>query len=170
HATFIAYHHTKHVWSKLNWLADLDAVFRHPDVDRAAVLAYAKSLRLEATVSAALELHHLAATGQHPSCLEKKSLGGELLQVCVDALPGDKELESELRRGWRMQALVFDWQGMPVPLWRRAWLEFCRFTPYYEDLRTLPGGSKLSYLRYSVALGMRLLRGAPRRIARMMQR
>lgn len=171
HIVFICYHHTRHFWSKLHWLADLDVIFNHPEFDRNAVLDHARTLKIDSTVRASLELHDLVSSAQHPSDSKgAMTPGGDMLRACIEGLAGDKEIELEMRRGWRLRALVFDWQEMPVSLLRQIWLRLRMFRPAYEDLRAVPGGQKLQGLRYIGALGVRLLRGGPRRLARAFQR
>ena len=171
HIVFICYHHTRHFWNKLHWLADLDVIFNHPEFDRSAVLDHARTLKIDSTVRASLELHDLVSSAQHPSDSKgAMTPGGDMLRACIEGLAGDKEIELEMRRGWRLRALVFDWQEMPVSLLRQIWLRLRMFRPAYEDLRAVPGGQKLQGLRYIGALGVRLLRGGPRRLARAFQR
>ena len=171
HIVFICYHHTRHFWNKLHWLADLDVIFNHPEFDRNAVLDHARTLKIDSTVRASLELHDLVSSAQHPSDSKgAMTPGGDMLRACIEGLAGDKEIELEMRRGWRLRALVFDWQEMPVSLLRQIWLRLRMFRPAYEDLRAVPGGQKLQGLRYIGALGVRLLRGGPRRLARAFQR
>ena len=164
HVTFICYHHTRHLWSKLNWLADLGAICAHPEFNRAAVLDHARRLKLESTVAATLEFHELASKGLHPADLDRVTPGSDLLRACVDGLVGDDELEAQMRRGQVLKAFSFKWQEMPVSRWRFLQLKLREFKPVYADFRALPGGSRARLLRYVLAAGFRIQRYAIRRL------
>lgn len=165
HITFICYHHTRHLWSKLNWLADLDAICGQRDFDRGAVLAHAQSLRIKGTVQAALSLHDLTSAGGHPSDFERATPGVDLLRACVDGLPGDLELERAMRQNHRMNVIAFDWQPVPVSLVRRAWLQGSRFRPAHEDFSALPI-ERPRWLRLTLAYLFKFMRIARRRMNR----
>lgn len=167
HIVFICYHHTRHLWSKLNWLADLDAICAHPEFNREAVLAHARALRLESTVAATFEFHDLASKGVHPEDLDRPSPGGDLLRACVDGLVGDDELEERMRRGQTLNVLSFKWQEAPVSRWRLLQLQWRRLRPDYVDFRTMPGGRRL---RYVLATGLRLKRFALSRLQEVFRR
>jgi len=170
HIVFICYHHTRHFWNKLNWLADLDTVCADPGYDRSSVLEYARALKIDSTVRASLELHDLVSAGRHPSEFDRATPAVDLLRACVDSLEGEKALEMKMRKGWRMRALVFDWQIMPVPAWRRAWLSLSKIQPSFEDMRQVPNWIRQRSIRYICGLGFRFLHGSQRRFARMLQR
>lgn len=164
HVAYLAYHHSKHFWNKLHWLADLDAVLQDQKLDIDAARACARKLRIDRTLDAALELHALAARGQLPGEDGDGSRGDDLLRACVEGLHGDYDLEAAMRTNWRMRSLGFDWQEMPVPVWRQLWLKAQRYRPGFDDLQRIPGGQRLQSVRYVIALGVRVLRGARRRI------
>ena len=164
HVAFICYHHTRHLWSKLHWLADLGAICAHPGVDRAAVLEHARGLKLESTVAASFEFHDLAAQGLHPDDLDRATPGGDLLRACVAGLAGDDALEAQMRQGQVLKALAFDWQELPVSRWRALQLKLRAFGPSYADLRAVPGEGRARRLRYALATGLRFQRAALRRL------
>ena len=157
HFVFICYHHTRHMWSKLNWVADLDAICSHPEFDRDAVMTYARKLKIDSTVMASLELHELASAARHPSDFDRITPGVDLMRACIENFAGDLKLEYALRKGQRFRVIGFDWQSMPVSLWRRSWLHMRKLRPSHDDLRTF-GGPRAR--RYAVALGRRLARAA----------
>jgi len=164
HVTLVCYHHTRHLWSKLNWLADLDAIYTHPEFDREAVVEYARGLKLEPTVAATFEFHELAAKGLHPEDLDRATPGGDLLRACVDGLAGDDELELRMRKGQVLNALSFEWQKIPVSRWRLLQLNLRNIRPIYAHFRALPGGHRLRRMRYALATGFRIQRYAFRRL------
>lgn len=164
HVAYLVYHHSKHFWSKLNWLADLAAICGDERMRLDAASTVARNLRIGSTLTAAMELYRMAAVGQLPQDMKGSTPGADLLQACIEGLHGDDELELEKRPRRRMRAFGFDWQEMPIPFWRRALLQIDRFRPSYDDLRRVPGGHRLQPLRYVAALGVRVLRGTYRRI------
>ncbi|TVP72652.1 MAG: hypothetical protein EA339_05825 [Rhodobacteraceae bacterium] len=164
HFVFICYHHTRHMWSKLHWIADLDAFCNAPGFDRTAALALGRRLRIETTISAALELHDLASQGRHPSEFDRLTPGADLLQACLETLGGDLELETALRRRRKQRAfaLGFDWQPTPVSHWHRVWLRLRKIKVSYAVFRRIPGGRNWRHLRYGCALGIRVMTDGPR--------
>ncbi|TVP72817.1 MAG: hypothetical protein EA339_04935 [Rhodobacteraceae bacterium] len=173
HFVFICYHHTRHLWSKLNWIADIDAFCNKPGFDREGALQLARELKIESTVKASLELHELASTGQHPSDLDQPTPGGDLLQVCLANLSGDLPLESQIRREMKQRASVlgFHWQRTPVPIWRLAWLRLRKINVSYSVFRSIPGGPQFRNLRFGCALALRLAVDGPRAVwQRLLQR
>ncbi len=171
HFVFICYHHTRHLWSKLNWIADLDAFCNKPGFDREGALRLARELKIESTVEASLDLHELASTGRHPSDLERPTPGGDLLQVCLRTLNGDVPLEWKLRRAMNQRASVlsFDWQNTPIPNWRLFWLRLRKMEVNYDVFQRIPGGPRYRNLRFGCALALRLLLGSPSAIWRRVQ-
>jgi hypothetical protein len=167
HIAFVALHHTKHFWSKLHWLADLDAICRDAEVDLGKAKALARGLGIESTLSASLELQALAAAGHLPEDEASRSPGKDLLRACIEGLHGDMDLEVVMRqKGWRWSMLGFDWQEDPVPVWRRGMLKLRSYRPYFADLRRIPGGRRLHPLRYALAVALRAVASLPRKVRR----
>ncbi|TVS00374.1 MAG: hypothetical protein EA407_14935 [Rhodobacteraceae bacterium] len=168
HAVYLSYHHTRHLWSKLNWLADIAAVVTHPDIDLNTIRAqHSKTTRLGSTVAATLELHQLASTACHPEDFTNRTPGGDLLRVCVDGLHGDLELEREMKQGRQIHTVGFDWQRN-APAWRRYQLSLRGYLHLkYDDVRSIHGPRTF---RYSWALALKLRRVAQRLIGRSVQR
>ena len=165
HVAFTCYHHTRHLWSKLNWLADLDVVFGQMDFDRDAVLDHARSLNIGKTVEAAMKLHELTSAARHSSDFDHATPGVDLLRACETGLHGDLELEREMRKRHRMNVIAFEWQPVPVSLARRAWLQMSKFRPAHEDLSTLPVYWPRS-LRLTAAYWFKFKRSIRRRMSR----
>jgi len=61
---YICYHHSQHQWSRLHWMADLDALLTHPSFDRETLLDRARSLGMEPLVLAVLDLHAVMLGGR----------------------------------------------------------------------------------------------------------
>ena len=167
HVAFICYHHTRHVWSKLNWVADLAAICTHPEFDREAVLDHARGLKIATTVAAAFEFHDLTSAGYHPTDFDRTTPGIDLLGACVTGLAGDDDLEARMREDQVLSVLSFSWQDVPVSRRRLAVLGLRKFRPVYADFRTMPGGR---WLRYALATGLRLQQFASRRLTRALRR
>ena len=167
HVAFICYHHTRHVWSKLNWVADLAAICAHREFDREAVLDHARRLKIHTTVAAAFEFHDLTSAGHHPADFDHTTPGIDLLRACVTGLAGDDELEARMRTDQVLSVLSFPWQDVPVSRWRIAMLGLRKFRPVYADFRAMPGGR---WLRYVLATGLRLQQFASRRLTRALRR
>jgi hypothetical protein len=170
HIVFVCYHHTRHLWSKLNWIADLGAICASPRFDRKAVLDHARRLRIESTVVAALELHDLVSAGLHPSDLDRATPGGDLLRACVDGLVGDDELEEQMREGQVLRVLSFAWQEMPLSRWGVVRLKMRRLRPRFPVYLSMPGGRRMRWMRYALATGIRLQRFVVRRLTEVYRR
>lgn len=168
-------HHGRHLWSKLNWLADLAAFLQHPEADLAAARRVAGAAGLGATLEAGLVLQAAAAEGRLPPEIapgpdpRAGAAGAAWLAACIANLPGDKDLEVALRRAPPDPALA----GLASPQSlrlraRRALAQALR--PAFHDIRHIPGGEGLRPLREAAALVPRIGRslgrlartGAPR--------
>lgn len=149
---YICLHHTRHFWSHLHWLVDLDMLKSHADFDRAAVMQRAQELGLEATVVACLEMQGAAGrplTGEALAGLSGP--GRELLLAMLDALQGDRQHELSLRKLTVSRDFAFDWQVPPGHLWRWRWRQrLDRLTPNFHDYRALPLPRALWGLYYMI--------------------
>lgn len=167
HIVFSLYHHSTHLWSKLNWVADIDAICTHPSFDRDEVLYYSRKLGIEASILAAFELRDLTGSARLPEDFAVSTAGVDFLHACVEGLAGDVPLEKTMRRYQRMDALSFDWQPNPIPMWKFVWRRLVNYKPQYSDFMLLPGGV---WFRYAAGIVIGLVRSAHRRIAQAMER
>ncbi len=166
HIVFACYHHTRHLWSRLHWLADVDSFMSISKVDEASLLSHADTIGLKSTVEAAFELHALTSSGRHPVDFERSTPGIDLLNSCISNLQGGLEVESEMREGQRLGVFGFDWQGSRASLLARGRLIFRRFAPRYADtVRVRWTGP----FRYPLAIAMIVYRGLCRRLTRLMR-
>lgn len=95
HFVYITYHHSRHFWSRLHWVADLHALMSHPSFEMEEVLKLANEVGLLPTVQAAIELARLTSRpGEWPANLGKTP-GGVFLDACLRGLPGDSAFELE---------------------------------------------------------------------------
>ncbi|MEL7065424.1 MAG: nucleotidyltransferase family protein, partial [Bacteroidota bacterium] len=99
HFTYICYHHSRHLWSHLHWLADLDLMLRSDKLDHSQIQQTAKQVGLTPTTDASVALHGLLS--RPDEWLEspaEQGLEGEFLNACLSNLSGGMELEYELRQ------------------------------------------------------------------------
>jgi Uncharacterised nucleotidyltransferase len=138
HFVYICYHHSRHFWSRLHWLADLDAMVRAPDFDRTAVLLLAERIGIRPTVEAALDFQAILATPlPWAETLSRDGGGGQFLRACLINLNGDLDLEEELRKDMTLQDFMSAWQISPGryhSFWFKSWLRRLRPSPtqYFE--------------------------------------
>jgi hypothetical protein len=97
HLCYVCYHSSRHTWSRLHWIADLDAIVRHESFSREKTRALAKDLGMLPLLDACLELNAAFAS---PKALEDLSAtprgAAELIELSVANLEGDLDLEKSL--------------------------------------------------------------------------
>ncbi|MFQ3788174.1 nucleotidyltransferase family protein [Halomonas sp. A29] len=147
---YLCLHNTRHYWSHLHWLVDLDALQRHPDFDLAAAYACARQRGLTATVDASLELSRLLATPDLDGAAgELSPRGRALYQACLATLQGGLEAELALRRKRPAPEFAFDWQttlGYRITSRLRRWAQ--PFRPSYFDYASRPLPPSWQWLYY----------------------
>ncbi len=131
---YICYHHTGHYWSRLHWLADLDAIIRHPTFNTAQALASARRYRLHETVEACLELNRLSSNVDGWDNDASRTHGKQLLRVCLKNLDCAIGLELEMRRSIYWGWFAFKWQRDVPTAWHI-------FTQKVRELFSTPGFS-----------------------------
>ena len=164
HYVYVCYHHSRHFWSRLHWVADLHAIQGHESFDREAVLEIARSIGLLGTVEAALDF---AALTDKPEAWAPQlgvSPAGTFLDACLRGLPGDSAFELE---GWS-DMFLFDfanpWQYDPrrkYLLWARSALRRLQPECYQYARKRRPRSLEwLYYLENMGALSGNLLKRA----------
>ncbi|GHC32517.1 hypothetical protein GCM10008094_26500 [Aidingimonas halophila] len=136
---YLCLHHTRHRWSHLHWLADLDVMQRSPDFDLQAVHACAVRRGLVSTVEASLALYRACAGIGDPRVAVVASHGRELLSVCLTNLQGDRRVELAQRQRNITTDFAFSWQSTMIHRWSHRlhnWLMVWR--PSYSDYRPMP--------------------------------
>ena len=134
---YICYHHSRHQWSRLHWLADLDALQRDPSFDLSAVRQLAARLGLTSVVNAALELH----------------------RACADSDPGAVDLTDPLARSMRDACLknIASRDNLPAshrPPDSTSWMARMRYwaaiylRPSYTDYKVWPLPTPLQPVYY----------------------
>lgn len=171
HLVYVAYHHSRHGWSRLHWLADLAALTGSPDFDRAVVRARAAEAGLGRLVAAALALPDALAglLGGHAT----PGLAGSLAARCWrHAHPEVEAPEVEYHRrlseggstlGRLLGDLRDDMRHQPTAGLALAQLR-ARFAPTWDEYlrRPLPPELRWVYLPMRVgALIGRLFGGTP---------
>ena len=136
---YICWHHTKHYWSRLHWLVDLDAIQRHPSFDRSRAMACAERHGLSATVEVCLKMAELLGSpefepqGHHDERLD------ELLKLSFKAMQGDLEVEHQLANRKPTPDFAFHWQTDLSHRLRWQLLGWLRiFRPSYADYEEWP--------------------------------
>ena len=120
---YLCHHHTRHTWSRLHWLSDLDALCSSDQFDREATLALADELGQRGTVEAGLELHQLMSSDTPWDDGPELARGKAFLKLCILNLPGDLELEKQLSLGIMGGEFMYPWQASPelIAQARRGW-------------------------------------------------
>ncbi|EPC03542.1 hypothetical protein L861_18575 [Litchfieldella anticariensis FP35 = DSM 16096] len=132
-------HHTRHRWSHLHWLADLDAMQRSPDFDLAEVRACARRRNLTATLEASLELYQACAMLEPWRNETISDHGKALVEACLINLQGAREVEVFLRNGNPTPDFAFAWQtSLPHRLWWRIRGWVSPLQPSYSDYESWP--------------------------------
>ncbi|WP_282154040.1 nucleotidyltransferase family protein [Ruegeria atlantica] len=146
---YVCYHNTRHIWSRLHWIADLDAIITHSSFERNAVLARAAKLGLRSNVEACLELHEIAVSGEASTLAKGENRGAELAAICLKNLPGDLKLEYDLREGEELLGLPFKWMVSPdVRKRARTQTRLSRVLPGYEEYEAWPLPRGLQWVYY----------------------
>ncbi|QTF91365.1 nucleotidyltransferase family protein [Halomonas sp. BM-2019] len=148
---YICLHHTRHYWSHLHWLVDLDAILRHPDFDAAAAYACAERRGLASTFEACLEFYQALATPEPEHSPHLGPRSRELLEACFATLQGGLEAELALRSRRPGREFGFAWQTTPTYRWAsrvREWVSPLR--PGYIDYRFLPLPPRWQWLYYAI--------------------
>lgn len=141
---YICYHHSRHQWSKLHWLADLDAFQRHPSFDLAATQTVAAELGLGSTVQAALALHQACGQPNPQAVVLHNQRDRTMRDACLHSLATGQELQTSLRPAVDFS---FTWQ---VKLRYLFALTIAYLRPTYSDYKAWPLPSVLYPLYYLI--------------------
>jgi len=148
---YICLHHTRHYWSHLHWLVDLDAIQRHSDFDLADVYACAKKRDLTTTVAASMELYHALAQPEPALAQGLDENGRILLNACLATLQGGHEAELGLRHTSPTPDFAFSWQTTTSYLMAyRIRKPVIPLIPTYTDYQFLPLPPRWQWLYYII--------------------
>ena len=113
HFVYVCYHHSRHLWSHLHWLSDLDVMISK-DCDRTAILEYSGKLGIRPTIDAAFELRELITQPERWSdAKDKDDLAVQFLKGCLSNLEGGMELEYELKESRYLHDFISESQVSP---------------------------------------------------------
>ncbi|MEP0962804.1 MAG: nucleotidyltransferase family protein [Roseobacter sp.] len=118
---YISHHHARHVWSRLHWLSDLDAMIASPEFDKTAVIDKAKRLDQRGTVEACLELQTLMSPLATWEETDENWRGRKFLELSLRNLSGDLDLEKKIGFSMKGGEFMFDWQAGPSLIRRARW-------------------------------------------------
>jgi hypothetical protein len=113
HFNYVCYHHSRHFWSHLHWLADIDAMIAAPDFERRDVERMAGAIGIRPTIDAAIEFHELVSRSGLWRDEVPLTGGGQFLRACLFNLEGGIDLEKELRHGKLFKDFMSAWQASP---------------------------------------------------------
>ncbi|WP_299966718.1 nucleotidyltransferase family protein [uncultured Roseobacter sp.] len=149
---YICHHHARHVWSRLHWLSDLDAMVSAPVFDEAATLALADRLNQRGTVEASLEMQRLMSPTANWADAPESWRGQKFLELSLRNLAGDLELEKRIGFTMKGGEFMFDWQADPALIRRARWRQWRRMLQ--PTIR--------QYTRFPLPRGLRWLYVFPR--------
>lgn len=146
---YVCHHHARHVWARLNWLSDLDAMVSAPGFDLDAVLALSSQLKQRGTVEASLELQRLMSPLASWEARPDTWRGLKFLDLCLRNLSGDVELEKRIGFNMIGGEFMYDWQVEPglirrARLWR--WRHVLQPTIRQYTRFPLPRGLRWMYV------------------------
>jgi len=146
---YICHHHARHVWSRLHWLSDLDAIMSAPDFDREAALALADQLGQRGTVEASMEMRQLMSPCAEWDLEGAQWRGLKFMELSLRNLSGDLDLEKRVGFGMKGGEFMFDWQADPKVI-RRArrahWRKMVQPTIRQYKSYPLPRGLRWLYV------------------------
>lgn len=136
---YVCFHHTKHYWSHLHWLVDIDAIQRHPTFDLKEVRACASRRNLTATVEACLDLYRATSLPEPWTYQPISEHGSDLIKTSFAALQGGLKKEHELQKRKATPDFSFTWQTKHTNWLRWKMLGWLRlFRPSYADYKSWP--------------------------------
>ncbi|MEM9355016.1 MAG: nucleotidyltransferase family protein [Pseudomonadota bacterium] len=107
---YVCFHNSRHLWSRLHWLSDLDAIMSHPSYNETKVQEFSKNIGVSSTVVATQKFAKLA--GCHdickPSSIDEKH-AIDLLKMCSITLSRGPDEELRLRKKYNIFGLPFFW-------------------------------------------------------------
>ena len=113
HFVYVCYHHSRHLWSHLHWLADLDVMISS-DSDPTSILEYSDKLGIRPTIEAAFQLRELISRPDlWTSVDDKDDLAAHFLKGCLSNLEGGMALEYELRETRFLHDFISESQVSP---------------------------------------------------------
>ncbi|MEM6760487.1 MAG: nucleotidyltransferase family protein [Pseudomonadota bacterium] len=163
---YLCHHHARHLWSKLHWITDIDAVLNSDGFDLQKSLALADRLGQRGTVEGTLQLHALVSdpTGWEAEPNTSNAHGAQFLRLCLKNLSGDVALEKRIAMGMIGGEFMYPWQATPELLQqaRRNWYR-AMLRPSFHQYQSLPLPQKLQWLYYPSRVWQLVFGGMARR-------
>ncbi|WP_158241568.1 nucleotidyltransferase family protein [Novosphingobium sp. TH158] len=168
---FLCYHHSRHHWTRLHWVADIGRIASAPDFDCARVLAAARRNGMEGLVQACLGMLEELALAVHGTAPAGDGLAATMARQCLTHLDPEAEapMETYVRgiHDWRFRWR--HWFVLTGEEWRyrRGFARKLRSllrssTPSWEVYRAMPLPRGLRWLYVPMRTAMHLLRHVPR--------
>lgn len=131
---YLAHHHTRHLWSSLNWVADIAALREAPAFDEAEVRRVAERIGLSEILEATLAFDALCRTGMLPQNIDPlvAARAQENYDLCELVLEGNAHVEHAVY--FAHIAPETDWRTPPhmrETVTHRAWRS--RLTPNIDQ-------------------------------------
>lgn len=150
HFCFVCYHSTRHTWSRLHWLSDIDAMSTHMSFELEKVIGYARDIGLEPTVNAALAFLEAVKSGKWTDpTVQIDPRARELLNDCIANLADDYETEMKRRAQFNYLGLPYTWMldrtAKPLAYLNRS---RARVRPSYYLYESMPLPPALQWLYY----------------------
>ncbi len=169
---YLCYHHSRHNWTRLHWVADMGRVAAAPDILPAQVQASAARRGMEPLVAACRDMIPLLArvvNGEQPPL---SGLAGTMAQECLTYLAPDA-VAPLLEYNLRLQDKGFRWRywfAQTATEWRqrkgvvrkgRALMRSA--TPSWDMYQAMPLPRALRWLYLPLRVGAQLVRHTPLR-------
>lgn len=149
---YLCHHHARHVWARLHWIGDLDAMISSDRFDPGEALALATRLRQRGTVEAAFELRELMSPLSSWAETAETWRGLKFLKLCLRNLSGDLELEKRVGFGMIGGEFMYPWQADADLIRRARW----------RRGRQILKPTIQQYARFPLPIGLRWLYIFPR--------
>ena len=135
HFLFVCLHHSRHLFSHLHWLTDLDAIMTHHRFSLDEALSRAKETNILSTVEACIDLRNACAIT--PVSLDScKTRGGrELMSWCLKSLREGVNAERATRQSRKSPDFALDWQ---FGIKHRLQILGGRLKPTFADYQQFP--------------------------------
>ncbi|MDW3223633.1 MAG: nucleotidyltransferase family protein [Paracoccaceae bacterium] len=149
---YICHHHARHVWSRLHWLSDLDAMITSPGFDVDATIDMAGQLNQRGTVEASFEMQRLMSPCADWEPAPDTWRGLKFLELSLRNLSGDLDLEKKIGFSMKGGEFMFDWQAGSSLIRRARW----------QHWRKILQPTIRQYTRFPLPRGLRWLYVFPR--------
>lgn len=160
---YLCLHHTRHRWSKLVWLADIQAVQSAPDFDPQAVEDRARAMGVWDTVEATLKFDEACRQPDPWARASQDNRVSDMLKDCQDVFIGGRKQEIEGYQTRITKDFPYAWQlnemNHTADTQRNSWSRrLASFRPTLSDYFLLPLPLSLYPLYYLLKPFLPLLR------------